>query len=55
MDLVRDPENTLPEPLRAGILSVGMTVLREMDHERPSYDFLAGINDDLAAGLSGMP
>ncbi len=54
-DLVRDPQNRLPDPLRAGILSLGRTVLREMDQTAPNFEFLATINDHLAAGLAGTP
>jgi len=54
-DLVRDPENALPVPLRASILSVGLAVQREMDRDRPDFDFLIEINEQLAAGLSGQP
>ncbi len=54
-DLMRDPANALPEPLRAGILSIGMTVQREMDQESPDFDFLISINEDIAAGLAGQP
>jgi flagellar protein FlaF len=51
-DLMRDPSNSLPQELRASILSVGITVQRELDAESPDFDFLAGINEDIAAGLS---
>jgi flagellar biosynthesis regulator FlaF len=51
-DLMRDPGNALPHTLRASILSVGITVQRVMDAESPDFDFLAGINEDIAAGLS---
>jgi flagellar protein FlaF len=54
-DLLRDPGNALPEPLRAAILSVGMTVQREMDQESPDFDFLISINESIAAGLAGQP
>jgi flagellar protein FlaF len=54
-DLLRDPANALPEPLRAAILSVGMTVQREMDRESPDFDFLISINETIAAGLAGQP
>jgi flagellar protein FlaF len=54
-DLLRDPGNALPEPLRAGLLSVGMTVQREMDQEVPDFDFLISINENIAAGLAGKP
>ena len=54
-DLLRDPGNALPEPLRVAILSVGLTVQREMDHENPDFDFLISINGNIAAGLAGQP
>jgi flagellar biosynthesis regulator FlaF len=54
-DLLRDPENALPDPLKASILSVGMTVQREMDQDTPDFDFLISINENIAAGLAGMP
>lgn len=54
-DLMRDPTNALPEPLRASIISVGLSVQREMERETPDYDFLITINEDLVAGLAGQP
>jgi flagellar biosynthesis regulator FlaF len=54
-DLMRDPESALPLPLRAAIVSVGMTVQREMDRDSPDFEFLIGINTNIAAGLSGQP
>jgi flagellar biosynthesis activator protein FlaF len=54
-DLVRDPANALPEPLRAALLSIGITVQREMDQESPDFDFLIAINETIAAGLTGHP
>lgn len=53
IDLVRDPDNALPETLRASIISVGLAVQREMDKEKPDFDFLIGVNENIAAGLSG--
>ena len=53
MDLVRDATNSLPPPLRASIISVGMAVRREGAQERPDIDFLIGVNEQIAAGLSG--
>jgi flagellar biosynthesis activator protein FlaF len=50
--LMRDPNNTLPESLRASIVSVGLAVQREMDRESPDFDFLISINESFAAGLS---
>ena len=54
-DLMRDPGNALPETLRASIVSVSMTVQREMDQEAPDFDFLISINENIAAGLAGQP
>ncbi len=54
-DLMRDPGNALPEPLRASIISVGRSVQREMDQEKPDFDFLISINENIAAGLAGQP
>jgi flagellar biosynthesis regulator FlaF len=50
--LMRDPDNALPDELRASILSVGLAVQREMDCEAPDFDFLISINESFAAGLS---
>jgi flagellar biosynthesis regulator FlaF len=52
--LMRDPLNALPEDLRASIVSVGMAVQREMEQESPDFEFLIGINENIAAGLSGQ-
>jgi flagellar protein FlaF len=54
IDLMRDPENALPESLRASIVSVGIAVQREMQRDAPDFDFLIGVNEDIAAGLSGQ-
>ena len=51
IDLMQDPANALPAPLRASIVSVGMTVQREMDKAPPDFDFLIAVNEDFAAGL----
>jgi flagellar protein FlaF len=53
--LVSDPTNALPDSLRASIISVGLTVQREMQRESPNFDFLIAVNENLAAGLSGSP
>ncbi|ODU55309.1 MAG: hypothetical protein ABS99_07700 [Acetobacteraceae bacterium SCN 69-10] len=52
IDLMRDPENALPEALRASIVSVGLAVQREMQGPAPDFAFLIAVNDDMAAGLS---
>ena len=54
-DLVNDPCNTLPPETRAGILSIGATVRREMERPAPDFDFLITINKHIAEGLSGNP
>ncbi len=54
-DLLRDPANALPDPLKALILSVGATVQREMDQDTLDLDFLISINENIAAGLAGKP
>ncbi len=53
MGLVRDSDNRLPAGLRASIVSIGLAVQREMRNAAPDYDFLVGINENLAAGLAG--
>jgi flagellar biosynthesis regulator FlaF len=52
-DLMRDPDNELPPELRAAILSVGITVQREMDRDTPDFGFLIEINENFAVGLAG--
>lgn len=54
VDLVRDPENKLPDRLRASIVSVALSVQRETARDTPDIRFLIGINEQLAAGLSGL-
>jgi flagellar biosynthesis regulator FlaF len=51
-DLMRDPTNALPQPLRASIVSVGLAVQREMESDTPDFEFLISINENIAAGLS---
>jgi flagellar biosynthesis regulator FlaF len=55
LDLLRDPASPLPEALRANIISVGLTVQREMQQEVPNFEFLISVNENIAAGLSGPP
>jgi len=55
IDLVADPTNTLPVKTRAGILSIGAAVQRELDAADPNFDFLITVNKHLAEGLSGNP
>jgi flagellar biosynthesis activator protein FlaF len=54
-DLMADPGNSLPDPLKASIISVGRTVQREIEQEKPDFDFIISINENIAAGLAGQP
>ena len=49
--LLRDPENALPLPLRASLISVGMVVQRELEKPEPDLPFVIGINEQITAGL----
>lgn len=51
-DLMRDPTNALPADLRASIISIGKAVERELDGSAPDFEFLIGVNENLAAGLA---
>ena len=53
IDLLRDPENTLPVQLKASLVSIGRTVQREMQGETPDLTFLIQVNENIATGLSG--
>ncbi len=55
VDLLRDPANALPAELRASVVSVGLAVQREMDGDAPDFEFLIGVNENIAAGLAAMP
>jgi flagellar protein FlaF len=54
-NLLRDPANALPEALRASVISVGQTLQREMQQAEPDFAFLIAVNEDITAGLSGVP
>ena len=47
---MHEPGNALPLQMRAQIVSIGLTVQREMDQEKPDFDFLINIVN----GLLGM-
>jgi flagellar biosynthesis regulator FlaF len=51
-DLMTDPTNALAPQLRASILSIALTVHQVMDQDKPDFDFLITINDNIAAGLA---
>jgi flagellar protein FlaF len=53
MNLLLDPDNALPPALRAAIVSVGLSVQREMARPAPDFEFLLTINKNMADGLSG--
>jgi flagellar biosynthesis regulator FlaF len=48
-----DPSNQLPAPMRAGLVSLGRAVQREMDGPAPDIAFLIEVNDQVATGLLG--
>ena len=50
--VVMDPDNRLPAPLRASIVSVGRSVQREMNTASPDLEFLIAVNENVVAGLS---
>jgi flagellar protein FlaF len=52
IDLLRDPDNALPAPLRAAIISVGLAVQREMQRQEPDFGFLIAVNENIGAGLA---
>ncbi len=54
IDLLKDPANPLPLSLRASIISVGISVQREMERDQPDIGFLVAVNENIAAGLSGQ-
>jgi len=49
--LCADPDNHLPQALRAQIISVAMAVLREIDGESPDVAWLAELTRTIAEGL----
>ena len=54
-DLLRDPANALPDALKASVISVGHALQREMQQPAPDFAFLIAVNEDITAGLSGVP
>ena len=52
MGLVQDPDNKLPEGVKAAIVSVGHSVQRAMDNPSPDFEFLIAVNENVAAGLA---
>jgi flagellar protein FlaF len=52
-NLMKDSSNVLPAELRAGIVSLGLAVEREMEKPSPNFDFLISINESIVDGLSG--
>lgn len=48
-----DPSNQLPPTMRAGLISLGRAVQREMDQGEPDLAFLIEVNDQVASGLAG--
>jgi flagellar biosynthesis regulator FlaF len=52
--LLRDADNQMPLGLRAQVVSLGLAVRRELGRKEPDFDFVIGINEHIAAGLSGQ-
>ena len=50
--LARDPDNQLDASLRGALISVALSVQRELDSGSPNVDFLIAVNENIAAGLS---
>jgi flagellar biosynthesis regulator FlaF len=48
-----DPSNQLPPQMRAGLISLGRAVQREMDQGDPDIAFLIEVNEQVAQGLAG--
>lgn len=46
-----DPHNQLPRQLRAGIVSIGRAVQRELDQPEPDLGFLVEMSEAIAGGL----
>jgi len=49
---VHAPDTTLPPALCQGLETLGQAVLQEIAQPAPDYDFLAGINEQVMAGLA---
>ncbi|WP_198377604.1 flagellar biosynthesis regulator FlaF [Neoroseomonas rubea] len=47
------PSNQLPQQMRAGLISLGRMVQREMDGAEPDMAFLIEVNEQVAEGLAG--
>lgn len=50
--VISDPGNVLPAELRAAIVSLNLTMQREMHNEKPDIGFLVSVNDAILAGLT---
>jgi len=50
--VITDPANVLPAELRALVVSLSLTLQREMNSEHPDLDFLISVNETVAAGLA---
>jgi flagellar biosynthesis regulator FlaF len=49
-----DPSNQLPTQMRAGLVSLGRAVQREMDQGDPDIAFLIEVNEQVALGLAAQ-
>ncbi len=52
MDVMRDPANELPAPIRAAILSIGHAARQEMKLTTPDITFLVHLNEQIIGGLT---
>lgn len=50
---LKDPDNALPDALKSSIISVGLTVQRELSSDEPDLPFIININEQIASGLAG--
>ena len=55
IDLVKDQNNRLPQRLKISIVSVGLTVLRDLRSDKPDFRFIMSMNESMAAALSTKP
>lgn len=51
LDLVSEPANALPPPLRAQLASLAHAMVRECDGDAPDLEFLIETNEQVGAGL----
>jgi flagellar biosynthesis regulator FlaF len=50
-----DDSNPQEQKIRASLVSLGYAVVREMKESSPNIGFLIEVNNNIAAGLRGVP